>query len=146
MRWDLQDRLRELLIKLVREPHAPAGLDQIFLTSHSPAFETGDTFWLMEKGSDGPVLSRRPASELRSVLGSAPQHLGLPKDAPQAYVTSQGVVKLPDDVLSRLHLDLGGGVVFVNAKPHGVRVLSDDDYLAELGLGDVPEGSRRAES
>jgi len=53
VRWDLQDRLRELLIKLVREPHAPAGLDQIFLTSHS----------LSELGLvDSPGGRRRDAS------------------------------------------------------------------------------------
>jgi hypothetical protein len=141
LRWDLQDRLRQALIKLVSEPHAPGGLDQIFLTSHSPAFETGDTFWLMEKGSDGPVLSRRPSSELRFVLGSAPQHLGLPERVPQAYVTSQGVVKLPPQAIERLGVSRGGGVVVTDLEPRGIRVLSNDDYLDELGLAEEPEGT-----
>ena len=136
LRWDLQNRLREVLGKLVEEPHGHGGLDQLFLTSHSPAFETDESFWLMEVGSDGPVVSRRPASELPVVLGSAPLHLGLPERAPQAYVTSQGVVRLPPHTIARLHVERGGGVVFLDAEPRGVRVLSNDDYLDELGMVD----------
>ena len=85
-------------------------------------------------------MSRRPASELPLVLGSAPRHLGLPESAAQAYVTSQGVVKLPEDVSARLGVQHGGGVVFVDAEPRGVRILSNDQYLDELGLTD---GGRR---
>jgi hypothetical protein len=95
----------------------------------------------MEKGSDGPVLSRRPSSELRFVLGSAPQHLGLPERVPQAYVTSQGVVKLPPQAIERLGVSRGGGVVVTDLEPRGIRVLSNDDYLDELGLAEEPEGT-----
>lgn len=136
LRWDLQNKLRSALSSIVSEPHGTGGVDQIFITSHSPAFETSDSFWLMEAGPKGPTLSRRPASELSVVLGSAPQHLSLPERAPQAYVTSQGVIRLPPRVIERLHLDKGGGVVFVDTEPRGVRLLSDDDYLDELGLTD----------
>jgi hypothetical protein len=138
LRWDLQNHLREALVNLVGEPHGTGGVDQIFLTSHSPAFETGERFWLMQAGPKGPVVSPRPASELDAVLGSAPRHLGLPERAPQAYVTSQGVVKLPEDVAGKLGVASGGGVVFLDAEPHGVRILSNDDYLDELGLIDAP--------
>ncbi len=136
LRWDLQNKLRSALSSIVSEPHGTGGVDQIFITSHSPAFETSDSFWLMEAGPKGPTLSRRPASELPLVLGSAPQHLGLPERAPQAYVTSQGVIRLPPRVIERLRLEKGGGVVFVDTEPHGVRLLTDDDYLDELGLTD----------
>jgi AAA domain, putative AbiEii toxin, Type IV TA system len=136
LRWDLQNRLREALKKLVGEPHGTGGLDQLFIASHSPAFETGEPFWLMEAGADGPVVSRRPAAELPMVLGSAPQHLELPERAPQAYVTSQGVVRLPPHAIERLRVERGGGVIFVDAEPRGVRILSNDDYLDELGLHD----------
>jgi AAA domain, putative AbiEii toxin, Type IV TA system len=138
LRWELQDRLRQALQKLVAEPHAVGGVDQIFLTSHSPVFDTGESFLLMEAGPKGPVVSRCPATELFAVLGSAPRHLGLPapERTPQAYVTGQGVVKLPPHVLERLHLDKGGGVCFLDADPRGVRILTNDDYLDELGLVD----------
>lgn len=136
LRWDLQNKLRSALASIVSEPHGSGGVDQLFITSHSPAFETSDSFWLMEAGPKGPSLSRRPASELPLVLGSAPQHLGLPERAPQAYVTSQGVIRLPPEVLARLRLDKGGGVVFVDTEPRGVRILSNDEYLDELGLVD----------
>ncbi len=136
LRWALQNRLREALQKLVVEPHGSGGVDQIFITSHSPAFETGDSFWLMEAGPRGPTISRRPASALPAVLGAAPEHLGLPERAPQAYVTSQGVVRLPPQVVERLHVDKGGGVFFVNGEPRGVRILSNEQYLDELGLQD----------
>lgn len=139
--WDLQNRLREALRKLVVEPHGVGGLDQLFLTSHSPTFETGEPFWLMETGSDGPTVSRRPASALPQVLGYGPQHLGLPERAPQAYVTSQGVVRLPPHAIERLGVSKGGGVVFVDAEPRGVRILSNDDYLDALGLIDEPKAT-----
>jgi hypothetical protein len=139
LRWDLQDRLREALKKLVSDPPGTGGVDQLFITSHSPAFESGESFWLMEAGPKGPHISRRPASELRAVLGFGPRHLGLPEHAPQAYVTTQGVVRLPDHVLARLRLARGGGVIFLESGQRGVRILSDEDYLDELGLTDDVE-------
>jgi len=139
LRWALQNRLRETFRRLVAEPHGSGGVDQIFLTSHSPAFEAGESFWLMEAGPRGPSLSRRPVSALPAVLGAAPDHLGLPERAPQAYVTSQGVVRLPPRVIERLHVDEGGGVFFVEAEPRGVRILSNEEYLDELGLADDTE-------
>lgn len=141
LRWALQNRVRDALRKLVSEPHGSGGIDQIFLTSHSPAFEAGESFWLMEPGPHGPTISKRPASALPAVLGVAPEHLGLPERAPQAYVTSQGVVRLPPRVIEKLHVENGGGVFFVEDEPRGVRVLSNDEYLDELGVTDEPEPS-----
>lgn len=136
LRWDLQNLLRDALAKLVSERSGTGGVDQIFIASHSATFESRDSFWLMEPGPKGPTLSRRPASQLPEVLGVAPRHLGLPEHAPQAYVTSQGVVQLPPHAIARLRLDKGGGVVFVDAEPRGVKILSDEDFLHELGLAD----------
>src|SRR5262249_52393963 len=100
--------------------------------------ETGDSFWLMEAGPRGPTISRKPASVLPAVLGAAPEHLGLPDRAPQAYVTSQGVVRLPPRAIEQLPAEEGGGGFFVGAEPRGVRILSNDEYLDELGLTDDP--------
>lgn len=138
LRWSLQNRLREVLKKLTSEPHGKGGVDQVFLTSHSPAFEAGESFWLMEAGPHGPTISRRPVAALPAVLGAAPEHLGLPERAPQAYVTSQGVVRLPPRVIERLHAEKGGGVFFVEDDPRGVRMLSNEEYLDELGVTDDP--------
>lgn len=138
LRWAMQERLREALANIVK-PDEPGALNQLFITSHSAAFESGETFFLMEPGPDGPTVSRRPVSELALLLGGAPDHLGLPDRAPQAYVTSQGVVRLPDDVLDRLRIRGGGGVVFPRAEPHGVRMLSNEDFLHELGMSDEGE-------
>lgn len=138
LRWDLQNKLRDALRSLVMNPQGPGGVSQLFLTSHSPAFETGESFFLMDRDAAGPVVSRRPASELPLVLGAPAQHLGLPERAPQAYVTSQGVLRLPPGVIERVGVQGGGGVVFVNAEPHGVRVVANSDYLDELGLTDEP--------
>jgi hypothetical protein len=38
-----------------------------------------------------------------------------------------------------LHVEKGGGVFFVDTEPRGVRILSDDDYLDEMGLVDARE-------
>ena len=92
----------------------------------------------MEPGPRGPSISRRPASALPAVLGAAPVHLGLPERAPQAYVTTQGVVRLPPRVIEQLHAEKGGGVFFVDGEPRGVRILSNEEYLDELGLADEP--------
>ena len=138
LRWDLQNRLRDALQGLVARSQGPGGVSQLFLTSHSPAFETGESFFLMERSAGGPVVSRRPASELPLVLGAPAQHLGLPERAPQAYVTSQGVLRLPPSAIERVGAQHGGGVVFVDAEPHGVRIVSNSDYLDELGLADEP--------
>jgi hypothetical protein len=133
LRWAMQERLREGLGRVVK-PGENGALNQLFLSSHSPAFEAGDTFFLMEPGPSGPMVSRRPAAELPLVLGGGAPHLGLPDAAPHAYVTSQGIVRLPDEVIDRVHVRGGGGVVFPRAEPHGVRVVSNDDMLRELGM------------
>lgn len=138
LRWDLQNKLRDALQSLVAGPPEPGGVNQLFLTSHSPAFETGESFFLMERGAGGPTVSKRPTSQISHVLGAPAEHLGLPNHAPQAYVTSQGVMRLPQDAIERLQVKGGGGVVLVNAEPHGVRLMSNSDYLDELGLTDEP--------
>jgi hypothetical protein len=66
-----------------------------------------------------------------SATSPAPVEPPLPSRAPQAYVTSDGIVRLPAHAIERLGVSKGGGV-FVDAEPRGVRILSNDNYLDEL--------------
>ena len=56
LRYALQGRLREMLEALVSHP---AGPRQIFLSSHSNAFESGDAHYLMSMTPRGPTVERR---------------------------------------------------------------------------------------
>jgi predicted ATP-dependent endonuclease of OLD family len=60
LRYTLQMRLWEILHEIVK---APVGPQQIFLTSHSPAFEFGKHFYAMRASSDGPIIERRSTQE-----------------------------------------------------------------------------------
>jgi hypothetical protein len=63
----LQRRLRDALRDLVGKDGAPS---QIFLTSHSGAFDGGDTFYLMQREAGGhPAVTRAPVRDLPRVLG-----------------------------------------------------------------------------
>jgi hypothetical protein len=57
LRYTLQLRLREIFHEIVK---APVGPRQIFLTSHSPAFEFGEHFYAMSAGNNGPTVKRLP--------------------------------------------------------------------------------------
>jgi hypothetical protein len=50
--------------------------------------------------------------------------------APLSYVTTEGLVRLPDHVREELGLLEGGGVAFVREKDHGhYRLLTDAQFL-----------------
>lgn len=138
LRFELQDQLRDAFKVLVADTSQIGGVSQLFITSHSPAFETGESFYSMERGTEGPVVTRRPASDLASVVGTPARHLGYPSRAPLVYVTSQGVTRLPPETLTRLGIDGGGSIVVQNVDEHAVRILSTDQYLDDLDCGDEP--------
>lgn len=54
LRYSLQERLQEVFVDITQ---AEVGPEQIILSSHSPAFETGEYFYAMEATPDGPVVS-----------------------------------------------------------------------------------------
>ncbi|MDM8560817.1 AAA family ATPase [Candidatus Parabeggiatoa sp. HSG14] len=60
LRYTLQLRLREILDEIVK---APVGPQQIFLTSHSPAFEFGEHFYAMKATDDGPIIENLPIKQ-----------------------------------------------------------------------------------
>jgi hypothetical protein len=138
LRWDVQETLKQVLAKLVGQPEPAHGPHQLFLCSHSPAFETADGFFLLQPGTDGPTVQRRPESDVEIVLNGRPATLGLPANAPQAYVTSQGIVKLPMHIREHMHLSRGGGVVFVAEGEEQARLLTDEAYFRSEGVEHAP--------
>jgi len=55
LRYSLQQRLRDVFLEITT---APIGPEQIILSSHSPAFETGDYFYNLETTAQGPMIKR----------------------------------------------------------------------------------------
>ncbi len=127
LRWLAQHRLREALRSAVGAEGAPS---QLLLTSHSPAFEFEPTFYAMSRGPSGPRVARRPSEEAPRFTNPEPEIPPSGARAPVSYVTSEGLVRVPADVLNELGLDHGGGVAFVREKDHGhFRMLSDAQLL-----------------
>lgn len=130
-RPDVQDLVREALQRLVRRQD-PGGVQQLFLTSHSDRFEAGTSYLSMNAGPDGPTVGRRPIETAPLELGLLAAKSAVPDGATTSYVSSQGTLRLPPGVAARLGVQSGGGVVFRDAQPSGVRIMSNDDFVAEL--------------
>ncbi|HEW99031.1 MAG TPA: hypothetical protein ENF37_10415 [Beggiatoa sp.] len=93
LRYTLQLRLREIFKEIAEDPFGP---QQIFISSHSPAFEFGEHFYAMRFSSEGPTVEHRPiqeASIFTQHYADAPSTL---ESAPMGYVSSDGLVKLPE--------------------------------------------------
>lgn len=124
LRYTLQLRLREVLADLVG---VPGGLDQLFLTSHSDAFEAGAHFYHMEPTPDGPRVERRRVEEARVALGITGEG-GLPDpNAALCYLSTEGVVRVPERIRRTIGLPNGGGVVFLE-RDGAVEVMSDETF------------------
>jgi predicted ATPase len=137
LRYDLQIRLREMLRRVVDSGLGPR---QVIISSHSPAFETGDAFYAMTMTAGGPVVERRPVVEAPAFLQMA---LGVQIPAERGafgYVSSDGLLRLPSDIREVLGVPAGGGVVVMKRSGHEhVEVLSNEQFLNLLhgeGRGD----------
>jgi hypothetical protein len=128
LRWDLQLKLRKVLDDLANE-REEGGPQQVFLSSHSPAFEQGEPFYLLEPGPNGPTLSRHAASDANKVLAVPLPDPSLPDNAPQSYVSSQGVVRIPAHIRTLLGVDGGGSVVFLPEGDDGALIVGEKGYL-----------------
>ncbi len=127
LRYTLQLRLREIFKDIIE---APVGPEQLFLTSHSPAFEFGKHFYAMRK------INGLPTVELKSIKqallfthhhAESPYLVG--EHAPLCYVSTDGLVRLPERIRQRLELEQGGGVVLVERKDTGhVELLTDTQF------------------
>ncbi len=126
LRYSLQLRLREVLTGLIG---GPGGLDQLFITSHSDAFEAGPYYYLMEPTPDGPRVEKRGVEGVRGALGITTE---VPLPDPNAvlcYLSTDGVVRVPPRIRDAIGLPKGGGVVFVGRD--GLAEMMSDETFAD---------------
>jgi hypothetical protein len=126
LRYTLQQRLREVLQKKI--VGVPGGLDQLFITSHSDAFEAGAHFYLMEPTPDGPTVTKRPLDQARTAIGMLPDGRQPPPNAPLCYISTEGVVRVPERIRNVIGLPKGGGIVFLEHRDGHVEVMSDETF------------------
>jgi predicted ATPase len=128
LRYTLQLRLREILEEIVK---APIGPQQIFLTSHSPAFEFGEHFYAMKATDDGPIIEHLPIKQAHLFTEHDVINSNIDgKTAPQCYVTSDGLVKLPEDICKELGIEQGGGIVPLKRKDNNhVELLTNEQFI-----------------
>ncbi|HIE00031.1 MAG TPA: hypothetical protein EYP59_07040 [Thiotrichaceae bacterium] len=128
LRYTLQLRLRDILSEIVKSKVGP---QQIFLTSHSPAFEYGEHFYAMKTTDEGPIIEHLPIKQApfftkHNLIDASRGG----KTAPQCYVTSEGLVKLPEETCQELGIEQGGGIVILKRKDNQhVELLTDEQYL-----------------
>jgi len=122
LRYTLQTRLLQAFKKITQSEHGP---QQLFLTSHSPAFEAEPYFFAMELKDGVPTVSRKSrdlawkytgqgqseADKLNEMYAKWPE--------PVNYVSSEGLLLLPEMVRQKLSLQQGGGVSFMPNKNTG---------------------------
>ncbi|WP_428264177.1 AAA family ATPase [Haliangium sp.] len=126
LRYTRQLELRDAFEKLVGSDGGPA---QLLLTSHSPAFESGTEFYALSAGDDGPVIERRSVDEASRFTQHELMAAPAGAHAPLCYVSSEGLVQVPEDVLAMLGLQGGGGVIFIARKDTGhVEMLTDEQF------------------
>lgn len=135
LRYVAQLRFREILTRLTKE----GLLKQVFLTSHSPAFEMAPMFHLLTRTPNGPNVELRNAEQAARFVN--PDVELPPKDAkaPISYVTTEGLVRLPTNIREKLVLLNGGGVVFVEAKDGFIRMLTDDQFADLFESSEEPK-------
>lgn len=136
LKYDLQERLREVLAEIVGSLGGPS---QLFLTSHSPAFESSPYFYLMRADPQGPVVERIESSQALIAVGFPEEVTNLPQHAALSFVSTDGVVRLHHRVLEALGLPHGGGVMFIDGD-RCVEMMSDSRFIERFGLGGDHEG------
>jgi hypothetical protein len=127
LRYTLQLRLREIFQEIVEDPVGPK---QIIISSHSPAFEFGKHFYAMRTGKDAPTLTQSPIAEANYFTEHYSDTASTDESAPMGYVSSEGLVKLPEYVRKTLQIEQGGGVVFIKRQDNGhIEILTNDQYF-----------------
>lgn len=125
LRYTLQLRLREIFHEIVKSSVGP---QQIFLTSHSPAFE-----YAMRTTSNGPIIERR------SIQGAEffTQHYAITslptadeRKAALCYVSNEGLVQLPERIRQLLDIEQGGGIMLLDDDNGQVELLTDEKYIS----------------
>jgi predicted ATPase len=127
LRYTLQLRLREILPEIVA---APVGPQQIFLTSHSPAFEFGNHFYAMKANNGEVTIKHLPIKQAHLFTEHDANAPNLGETAPQCYVSSDRLVRLPEDICQTLGIEQGGGIVIVKRKDNEhVELLTNEQFL-----------------
>lgn len=125
LRYTIQLRLRACFLGLVGKRGGPS---QIIVTSHSPAFEVGESFLWMRAGLDGPTVVRRSAQRAGEVTGIASEVPSPHGPIPLGYVSTDGYVRVPDRVRNQLGVENGGEVMFVGNEPGMVELVSEATF------------------
>jgi AAA domain, putative AbiEii toxin, Type IV TA system len=134
LRWSLQERVRDALRDLVGKEGAPS---QIFLTSHSGAFETSEAFYLVQRGPAGhPTVDRRPLRDLPLVLGGVVPEGSVAAPRAPTHVSSEGTLRLPERIRKVVGIEHGGNVSFVDKGDGVAEMMSVDTFLKRAGLDD----------
>jgi len=129
LRYTLQLRLYEVFKEIVADP---AGANQIFLTSHSPAFEHGEHFYHMHTSEHGITVEKRPISLAPMVTGMSVDTVAINKNASYGYVSTEGLIRIPERIRKELGTEEGGGVVFLKRKDNGHVELLTNQQFANL--------------
>jgi hypothetical protein len=119
LRYTLQKQLLAAFKQIINSEYGP---QQLFLTTHSNAFEARETFFAMEIKDGIPTLSEKPRhlAWIETGMGKGEEDILIemrnqdPK--PVCYVSSEGLVQLPNDVRQQLNVEHGGGVSFIPNK------------------------------
>ncbi len=119
LRYTLQKQLLAAFKQIINSKYGP---QQLFLTTHSNAFEARETFFAMDIKDGIPTLSEKPRhlAWIETGMGKGEEdvliemHHQDPK--PVCYVSSEGLVQLPNDVRQQLNVEHGGGVSFIPNK------------------------------
>jgi hypothetical protein len=138
LRYTLQKQLLKALQQITASEYGP---EQIFLSSHSPAFEAEEHFFGMEMSDDGPTLSRHPRAMARIYTRTRDEEDLYPemharRSEPVCYVSSEGLVLLPKDVRQQLKVEQGGGVGFIPNKQTGRFEIWTTDQIEQWLSGD----------
>lgn len=137
LRYTVQLRMREALGKIVG---GPGGLDQIFITSHSDAFESGTSFYLMRPTSEGPEIERCSVAEARAALGITSGEEPLKQGGVLCYLSTEGVVRVPERICRVIGLPQGGGVVFLEREGASTEMMSDATFAERFEPKQQDEG------
>jgi len=137
LHYTLQKQLLKALQQITISEYGP---EQIFLTSHSPAFEAEGHFFGMERSDGGPTLSQHPRAMARIYTGTRDEEDLYPemlaqKSEPPCYVSSEGLVMLPEDVRQALKVERGGGLSFILNKETGRFEIWTTDDLDQWWIG-----------
>lgn len=128
LRYALQLILRDVFEALVGSER---GVRQLFLTSHSPAFESGDHFYWMAPGPGGPTIEKRPVRDAAHATAMPGALVAPAGSAPTSYVTSEGLTRVPEPVISALGLGGGGVVYFHRAEADApYQFLTEEQFFA----------------